>query len=107
MAQYNVSNGSFRQGQTWVSWAEYVSGSSGAMYAKGKFRGAGDTGYSSTFTFKDSSNANIQVADGGMSNVQIAYDGQERFTWTPTIYGESSISVWYSCDDMRTWFRLI
>lgn len=83
-------------------WAEYVSGSSGPMYAKGQYRRYGDTAWSGTFTFQNGG-ANIQIADGGMCNVDFAWSGQNEIVWCPVINGDSAVTTWFSNDFGRNW----
>lgn len=102
-AGMDASNHASHTGELFEVWAEYVSGSSGPMVAKGKTRGPGDSAWSATFTFKDSAGTNIQIADGGMSNVFMAHDGFNRIVWTPIKYGDTTPTVYFSTDNGRTW----
>lgn len=89
-------------GEQMSTWAEYDSGTSGSMTAKGMFRGPGDTAYSSPFTFK-SGGSDLSIADGGMSNVAFARDAQARITFSPVLDGDDEPTVLFSTDDGRTW----
>lgn len=71
--------------------------------AKGQYRHPGDTAWSATFTFKDSASADIQLADGGMSNVCPANDMQDRLLWSPILFGDTTPTTHFSADYGRTW----
>jgi len=90
-------------GDKFRCWFEYNSGTSGPGKAKGQFRHYGDTSWSSTFTFKDNTSADISIADGGMCNVSAAVSGQLEWSWSPVKYGDSTPTTFASYDSGRTW----
>jgi hypothetical protein len=85
-------------------WFEFDSGTSGPGTAKGQYRRAGESSWSSEFTF-ESGGSPISVAEGGMCNVASAFSNLNEWTWCPMIDGESSPSAWFSTDEGRTWTR--
>lgn len=99
-------------GATGVTWFEYDSGTSGPGVQKAQYKPYLSNTFGSTFTFQRETSPgsgtyeDIPVADGGWSNVVLAFDGQRRLTWSPIIDGESTYSNWYSTDDGETWTRV-
>lgn len=94
-------------GEIFLTWFEWNSGTSGSGKAKAKYCGSGNGfTFGSTFTFKDSTNTDISVADGGMSPVQQSFMFGDAMVWTPIISGDTIPSTWYSLDNCKTWTRV-
>jgi hypothetical protein len=72
----------------------------------GKYREAGDTAYSTEFTFQTAGAVNIATEDESF-HIYMAHDVQGRWVGVWKIDGETQTSVWWSVDQGRTWTRVV
>lgn len=87
------------------AWFEFDSGTSGPGTIKGQFWGVGDTAWSSTFSFLDSSSSPISVAENGWSGG--GFDGGHAPSnpWEMSLVkdGDTTPTFFLSYDDGQTW----
>lgn len=88
---------------TLFTWFVYNSGTSGPGTQQGKFSQGSGQSFGSVFTFKDSTNTAIAVADQGWSNVEEAKDFANRLVWCPILSGQTAPTVLVSSDNGLTW----
>lgn len=72
---------------------------------QGQSQATGETAFSSTFTFKDDSGADLSVADDTF-HIQQGHEGPSRWLLHVLIEGEAETSHWTSADECRTWTRV-
>ena len=107
-----------QNGDWFLAWAQYVSGTSGPMNIYGQYhyagQGHGTTGYpeftpplgGSGTIMVDHTGTALVCADGQFGNVDMAFDWQQRLTLTFTVDGESTPSIWWSLDCGVSWVRV-
>lgn len=84
----------------------YDSGSSGPGTLVAKYRGSGDTSFSSEFTFQNALSADLSVTDDG-HDICASRDSQGRWLLTCTLDGESAPKEFYSADiNGESWTEL-
>jgi hypothetical protein len=91
---YLLTPGSDDDGNAWITWCEYQSGSSGPMWAYGVWKGRADANYGSPFQFVDSTGTPIAIGDQQMSNVDAGVTPDLPYTWTPVVSGNTMWSVY-------------
>lgn len=86
-----------------MTWFVYNAGTSGPGTQKGQYSPGSGQAFGAVFTFKNSSSSDIQVADGGWSNVEESKDNANALVWSPILNGDISPTVLRSYDDGQTW----
>jgi hypothetical protein len=86
-----------------VSWFQYNSGSSGNGVMKGQVSLGSGQSLGSVFTFSDSTNTAISIADKGWSNVAWAKSNAKELVWSPILAGGTTPTVKISYDNGNTW----
>jgi hypothetical protein len=103
-----VHTGAGAEGSLYDVWFVYDSGTSGPGTLHGRYRGPGDTAYSSPYLLKDESGSNLKPAEKDVwSNPTQAKDGQARWVITMTIDGDTDPSTWFSTDTPPTTFKRV
>lgn len=72
----------------------------------GVYKGKGDADFSSPFTFVDDTGTEITVVDDTFG-VAFGKDGPGRWVGSWILDGETSVSVWVSTDELRSWTRKV
>lgn len=101
---FGIPWGGMEDGSMGYSWFVYNSGTSGNGSGISTFSPAVGVAFNTPYHMIDKATGlPLSIADGGWSNVSRSRANNGMLTWTPTLAGATTPSLYFSTDDGQTW----